>query len=573
MSVKELSPAPSDAPHEVIDGAHDNVDLTAAEQQVFGEIADKYIDTEDAHQVETLRYRAGEKLGYLAAKGFYGTLSKLESLRDRGSAASLKAGSHGTVAVLSAGEKVAESADKLSQRLEVSEDDTPTKRRMKKIGRKALVAAGGVLALAGVGAAYKASGHNLIPESVVDRIDLTNRVAGLPNITVPGTGFSLPGNIYNGDEVTVGYHASAGPFVAGPSYETSVAHGVERLFDALDATGDGMKTVEGYSQGADVIREAASMLSEDEQRQLILNISGDPSGETGVLTLAHDSWQGRLMGALGFDTSELKSTGAATVNEIRVTNDIMADATFTIADADKFNAAVDSQDYLTVLRMLAGTVEKAGGYATNHAGLVEVLPEHRVFHDPVNPGNATVVTEQRPNGVLHTITPNVTALEQIGAAHGFHLTPEAKEAYETIINPAASHEQVVRELGDAAREGIDNTPWIDPNHKPIINNLITGVTENFVAPQPPAPAPAPAPVETYVAPAPAPAPVETYVAPAPAPVPVQEFVPPVEVQQFVDHHVAPVVEQFVPAVDQIANDLQSIAPQYENEINHLRSLF
>lgn len=564
MSVKELSPASLATSHEAGESAHDAVTLTAQENAEFDAIAEKY--TQDNFEQETtLRYRAGLKIGRFAAKGVFGALSVYDNFKDKANNFTLKAVSQGSVRAMSAMNRV----DEVSERLKSSEDETPAKRRMKKIGRKAVAAAAGVLTLAGLGAAYYATKDTAPAETLASQVDLTNRSSGLPNIHVPGTGFSLPGNVYEGSDVTVGYHASAGPFVEGPRYDTSVAHGVERLFEALDKTGDGQKVVEGYSQGADVIREAASKLSEDEQRQLILNLSGDPSGETGVLTLAHDSWQGQLMGALGFDTSELKSTGAATVNEVRVTNDIMADATFTIADAEKFNAAVDSQDYVTVLRMLAGTVEKAGGYATNHAGMIEVLPEHQVFHDPINPGNATVVTEQRPNGVLHKITPNVTALEQVAASQfGIHLTPEAQEAYKAIINPEVPQDQMIREIGDAAREGIDNTPWIDPNHKPIINNIISGVAEQIATYQPPAPAPAPAPVETFVAPvveaAPAPAPAP--VAPAPAPAPAAPaFVAPPEVQQ--------IVEQAAPVVNQIATDLERLAPQHAAEINQVRNFF
>lgn len=365
------------------------------------------------------------------------------------------------------------------EKMSEDEEDSRKGRIAKRMGRAAMKVGLGVGIIAGAAAAY--GGYR----AAAGTID---------HIVVPGTGSAPDHNIIQGNSVTLGYEAGAAPLVGETPYNMSVGSGVQKLLDTFHNTGGGSKTLEGYSQGADVVREAVSKMSPQEQSQLILKLGGDPSGEKGILTLAHDSPQGQLMGLLGFDTSPLKDTGGATVNEIRVTNDIMADASYTVADAKQFNSAVESGDIVGALRMLANTGEKGGGYATTHSGLLQVLPQDRVSYNPNNPGNATVMTERTADGTLTTINPNVTAGEGLLANYtGIRLTPEAREAYEAVVNPNVSNEQVVQEVVDAVQEGVSNTTWLPPEVRQGFNGVVDGMSgmmdQSAPAPQNAAPAP------------------------------------------------------------------------------------
>ncbi len=565
-------------------GDHDTVWLSEEETKTFENIAESYQSVTGAERIETVseaeenmtrRQRVGVAIGVFAAHRAAEVMNFADAAKEKVSDTVGMGVAYATIDGMSAMDKASRVREKLSrkkEKLASKEDDTRSTKVRKWLGRGAIGLAAGV---ATVGAAYLSHKSGVLPESLLDNIMPANRTNVL-DAYVPGTGSAPAQNLVDGNKVTLGYEASAGPFIGRSPYEQSVAQGVTRLLDVIEGAGEGQKTIGGYSQGADVVREAASKLSEDEQRQLILNLAGDPSGEKGVLTLAHDSWQGRLMNTLGFDTSPLKDTGAATVNEIRVSNDIMADATFTIADAEAFNTAVERQDYVTVLRMLATTGEKGLGYATNHAGIIDVQPGDRVFHDVHNPGNATVTSEYRHNGVTHVITPNITALEQTMKAHlGFEMTPEARNFYTTLINPEATNEATIRAGGSALNEAVNNTPWIHADHKPIANQVISGVQEALAAHHSPAPAPVSA--EAFVAPA---QPAQEYVPAEPvyvAPAPVAPaYVAPVEVQHFVEQ-AAPVVEQIQQAipqvnVNQIATDLKYIAPQFSADIDAVHGM-
>lgn len=451
-----------------------------------------------------------------AASGVKQAVSKTADYVEQSASDALNyAGAKYFVTSQSAAEKVDSSAraahgvyKRGMDKMATNEDDTRKMRAAKKMGRfglKAGVIAGAVTGIAAVYGGYRAGAATL------EHID---------HIVVPGTGSAPDQNVISGDKVTLGYEAEAGPLVGAMPYEQSVESGVQKFIDTLSGMSNGEKTGTGFSQGADVIRDAASRLSPAEQNQLTLNLLGDPSGEKGILTVAHNSPQGQLMSLLGFDTSALKDTGGATIHETRVSNDIMADASYTIADAEKFNSAVASGDVVGVLRMLASTGEKGAGYATTHAGALAVLPEDQVFYNALNPGNASVTTEQTANGTLTTITPNVTAAESILARNtGIRLTPEAREAYEAVLDPTVSHEQVVQEVVDAAQEGVNNTQWLPPEAKQGINTAVETISSamDFVAPaQQVAPQAAPAPMQEMVQQA-APAiqqAVDTFVPPA-----------------------------------------------------------
>lgn len=568
-----------ETPQEVSHATSENVSeavVTAADTRIndgFDEIVDQLQDVEVVYATTiaeedsgvlmqpeqermTRRARIGAKLGRFAAK----TVNGVTSLSDKFSNATAYATAHATIAAMNGIDKVANVASKGAEAyrkpLEKMADDKEqgyAKRFTRQIGRAAYRLS---VVSAAVGGAYVA--HTYASEAHAAVID---------RIWVPGTGSAPDQNIINGNKLTLGYEGGAAPLVGETPYDTSVEGGVSNLLEALKANGDSVNTVGGYSQGADVVREAASKLSPVEQQQLVLNLSGDPSGEKGILTLAHDSPQSQLMQMLGFDTSPLKDTGGAIVNEVRVTNDIMADASYTIGDAEQFNAAVENGDIVGALRMLATTGEKAGGYFTTHAGAIDVLPQDRVTYDPAHPGNATVLTEQTTNGTLTTITPNVSAVEALTARHlGIRMTPEMVEAVEATVNPNVSNEQVINELADAAQEGIDNTPWLPPEVKAAVNIGI----EQVGAAAAPVTNPAPANVAPAWTPEPAApaytAPVATTIAPEQvAPAYVAPAMPQ-PVEQFVQQNAAPIVSQ-------VANEVQKAAPHLAPQVAQVTSLF
>lgn len=367
-------------------------------------------------------------------------------------------------------QKVWAAYQKPLEKMSSQEKDSRTKKTMKLLGRSAYRTTVGMTVLAGAVAAYGGA---------------RAAAAGIDHIFVPGTSAAPDTNVVTGNRMTLGYDADAGPFIGDTPYNQSVSNGVQNLIDALHSTG--AKNIDGYSQGADVAREAVSKLSPQEQAQLVLNLGGDPSGEKGILTLAHDSPQGQLMTMLGFDTSPVKDTGAARINETRVSNDLMADASYTFFDAKKFNTTVESGDMVGALRMLANTGEKTGGYLTTHSGALDVLSQDRATYNPASPGNATVTREQTANGTLTTITPRVTAGEGLLAKYtGIRLTPEARTAYEAFIDPNTSNAQVISKLGNAATEGINNTTWLPNEAKQgagTVVNAVTGVVgQNFNTP-------------------------------------------------------------------------------------------
>ncbi len=490
---------------------HQPNDLLTAHDDIFSQLSDlddlgdKIIAVEEGTYVPEVAEAsepAEEKAPRVSrTKRILGRFAtKLSGLKESASNAANYVGAQfsmatqGATDTLSSGIGAATNVYKSSmEKTSVKEKDSRKKRIAKRVGRTGLVVGGAVSVLAGGAAvAYGAS-----------RIE---------HIVVPGTGSAPDHNIIQGNSVTLGYEAGAAPLVGETPYNMSVGSGVQKLLDTFHNTGGGSKTLEGYSQGADVVREAVSKMSPQEQSQLILKLGGDPSGEKGILTLAHDSPQGQLMGLLGFDTSPLKDTGGATVNEMRVSNDIMADASYTIADAKQFNSAVESGDMIGALRMLANTGEKGGGYATTHSGLLQVLPQDRAIYNPANPGNASVVTERTADGTLTTITPNVTAGEGLLANYtGIRLTPEAREAYEAVVNPNVSNEQVVQEVVDAVQEGVSNTTWLPPEVRQGFNGVVDGMS-GMMDQSTPAPQNA-APAQVWNAPA----------APAAA-APVQEFI-------------------------------------------------
>lgn len=417
------------------------------------------------------------------------------------------------------------------------------KTTVKAMGKNALKY--GAIATVSSAAAMEAMGHgtlnnsgdnilkaswNALPDTVGEADAATmpfNLAANVKHIDVPGTGSAPDHNIINGDRATLGYAGEAGPFVGQMRYNESVGQGVNNLLRLMENSPN-VQSANGYSQGADVLREAVSKLSPAEQRQLVLNLSGDPSGRTGILTLAHDSPQGQIMNMLGFDTSPLKSTGGATVHETVVSNDIMADARYTLLDASKFNKTIERGDFVGAMRMLANTGEGAGGYATTHSGIIGVGAGDRATYNPNNPGNASVTTERTANGTLTTITPNVTAAEGILAQHtGIRLTPEARAFYESAIDPSKSNSDVIAAAGNAAKEGINNTPWLPPEAQTGLNNAVDAVfaTPKTVTPQEVAAFnAAPAPQSTYTEPvytAPVVPDVSDYVPPA-VQAPVQE---------------------------------------------------
>ena len=515
---------------EVVEHVFEGIAQHDDNQDIVSE-ASNILDEHTAEQYDTRTERIAAKLGRFAAKVSIGA----SSLRDKLAPSYVSA--HAAVGAQSALGTVKHAAQKVGNTymapLNKMEDDKSlgrTTRAKRFIGRWAYrgAVAGGIVASVGVAKVYGPEAH-----------------AAINRIWVPGTGSAPDHNIVNGDNMTLGYEGGAAPFVGETRYDTSVAGGVDNLVNVLENK-SGSSTIDAYSQGADVAREAVSKLSPDEQRQLILNLGGDPSGEKGILTLAHDSPQGKLMGLLGFDTSPLKDTGAATVHEVRVTNDIMADATFTVADAERFNTAVANGDMVSAMRMLATTGEKAGGYFTTHAGAVDVLPQDRVTYNPANPGNATVLTVRTPNGTVTEITPNTTAAEALAARHlGIRMTPEMSQAIEATVDQNVSNEQVVKEWSDAAREGVNNTPWLPPEAKNIINTGVEQVSSAFA----PAAQPAPA-VET---PAWQPAPAAT-----PAYVPAQA---------------APIIEQAAPVVEQVETFVQQHAPQAAPHVNNFKNFF
>lgn len=496
---------------------HQPTNLLTAHDDIFSqlrdvdELGDKIIAAEEGTYVpeasELSESTAEEAPRVSRTKRMLGKLAAgLSGLKESASNVASYAGAKFGLATMDASEKAISFTDKVkgnytsvSEKMDLDEKDSRKMRIAKRMGRVGLKLGVGVGVLAGAAAVY--GGYRAT-------------AATIDHIVVPGTGSAPDHNVIAGNKLTLGYEAGAAPFVGETPYNVSVGSGVQKLIDTIHNTGGGHKTLEGYSQGADVVREAVSKLSPAEQNQLVLNLGGDPSGEKGVLTLAHDSPQGQLMGMLGFDTSPLKNTGGATVNEVRVSNDIMADATYTIADAKVFNAALEQGDMVSALRMLANTGEKAGGYATTHAGALEVLPQDRATYNPANPGNATVITERTANGTLTTINPNVTAGEGLLAKYtGVRLTPEARQAYEAVLNPNVSNEQVIQEVTDAVQEGVANTPWLPPEAQQGINSVVEGIS-GAMGQAAPAPQNNAAPAPVWNAPAAAPAPAA----------PMQEFI-------------------------------------------------
>lgn len=502
--------------------------------------------TQDEYEYDTRTERVAAKLGKFAAK----ISIAAGSLREKLTPSSINA--HATIGALGAIDKVKGAFNKVGDvymaPLHKMEKDKTLDRKTRAkrlLGRWAYKGATAATAVVGLQFAKMVG---------------SDAHAAISNIWVPGTGAAPDHNVINGNRMTLGYEGGAAPFVGETPYDTSVAGGVDNLVQVLESN-HGPVTVDGYSQGADVAREAASQLSPEEQRQLILNLGGDPSGEKGILTLAHDSPQGKLMGLLGFDTSPLKDTGGATVNEIRVTNDIMADATFTIADAETFNTAVANGDMVGALRMLANTGEKAGGYFTTHAGAVDVLPQDQVHYNPANPGNATALTVRTPNGTLTTITPNVSSAEALTARYlGVRMTPEASQAVEAVFNPAVSNEQVVREVADAAQEGIQNTTWLPPEVKAAVNTGIEQVGDMVAPMTNPAPQEA-APVETWQAP--------EQVWQAPVDVVPQQFQQPLQQVETFVNDTAATITQATGGNEQVATAVNNATTQINGALNNL----